>query len=55
MCGICLCLCVWHNAGSAELQQLHVALAPGYGGARRAALQKLRKAWEKDVKFGGKV
>jgi len=41
--------------GPAELQHLHVTLAPGFGGARRSALHKLRKAWEKEVKFAGKV
>ncbi len=38
-----------------ELQALHVALGPGWDGARRGVLAALRKDWEKHVKYTGKV
>lgn len=41
--------------GPGEWQHLHMALAPGFGGARRGALQALRKEWESGFKFTGKV
>lgn len=43
------------SLGPGELQHLHVTLGPGYGGARRGALQALRKEWEQGVKHTGKV
>ena len=39
----------------AELQHLHVALGPGLGGARRAALAALRADYDKGFKYEGKV
>jgi hypothetical protein len=38
-----------------ELQHLHMAMGPGMGGARRAALAALKQDYEKAFKFGGKV
>ncbi len=41
--------------GERELQALHVALGPGWGGARRGVLAALRSEWERSVKYTGKV
>lgn len=39
----------------AELQHLHVVLAPGLGAARRTALQALKKDYDSLFKYTGKV
>jgi hypothetical protein len=41
--------------GPGDLQALHVALGPGWGGARRGVLAALRKEWERSVRYTGKV
>lgn len=41
--------------GPKELQVLHMSMGPGYSGARRGVLAALRKEWEKNVKYTGKV
>jgi hypothetical protein len=47
--GLMVCL------SPAELQHLHVALAPGMGGARRVALGALRAECDRAFKYTGKV
>lgn len=48
---MCLVACL----RPADLQHLHVALGAGRGGERRQVLQALRKEWERNVRYAGKV